>query len=320
MAPLQVPADDRVVVGMDTSDDAGVFALEGSNLLLVQTVDFITPVCDDPYWFGRVAAANSLSDIYAMGGRPVTALNICCFPTKGPSREQYTEILRGGLEVVTEASAVLLGGQTVKDDDLKYGLAVTGVVSHDHLTPNSGARPGDRLILTKPIGTGILIGAFKADQIDQDVILPAVRNMALLNAAAAKAMHTFGCKGATDITGFGLAGHGWEMAAASQVRLVFEAARIPVYPEALAILQDRAKAGTLAEIQWLHGDIKCDAALPPEIQQLFADPQTSGGLLIAVAEERAEKLLDHLHAQGIEDAALIGRVEDAESPSVRIVP
>jgi selenide,water dikinase len=316
MRSLEVPADARVLVGMNTSDDAGVFALEGYEQVLVQTVDFITPVCDDPYWFGRVAAANSLSDIYAMGARPITAMNICCFPAKGPSKEQYTSILRGGMEVVTEAGAAVVGGQTVKDEDLKYGLAVTGLAKRDEITTNAGARAGDRLILTKPIGTGVLIGAYKAGKVDEDILLASVRNMALTNADAAAAMVKYGCKGATDITGFGLAGHAWEMAEASGVRIVLDADAVPVYGEAVAILEKRGK---LKPIEWAHGNISCDDAVPLVTQHLSADPQTSGGLLIAVAGDKAEALLSALHERGIEDAAMIGRVEGAEAPGVRIV-
>lgn len=318
---LKVPADPRVVVGIRTSDDAGVMELEGTDMVLIQTVDFITPVCDDPYLFGRVAAANSLSDVYAMGGKPLSALNICCFPHKGPSKSQYAEILRGGLDVLIESGTVLLGGQTVKNDEIKYGLAVTGTAQKSQLTPNSGARPGDSLILTKPIGTGVLIGGVKSGEVSEKSLLAAAVKMAELNRAASVAMVAAGCKGATDITGFGLAGHAWEMAHASGVRLVFEASQIPVYSEAERVLAARHKAGSIPAMPvWAQGTVECSDDVPVARRHLFADPQTSGGLLMAVPQEGARALLDLLHQRGVTDAALVGRVEKAPSPVLQILP
>ena len=309
------------MVGIGTSDDAGVMELEGTDSVIIQTVDFITPVCDDPYWFGRVAAANSLSDVYAMGGRPMTALNICCFPHNGPSREQYAEILRGGLDVCNEAGAVLLGGQTVKNDEIKYGLSVTGTALKGQLTPNSGAAPGDRLILTKPIGTGVLVGAFRTGSIAEDVYMDAIEKMAELNRTASLAMVEAGCKGATDITGFGLAGHAWEVANASGVRLVFEAGSIPVYQEAAALLSSKLSSGELApDVTFAQGKVEVDGAVTPEQLHLFNDPQTSGGLLISVPEAVAQSLYEKLRERGVVDAALVGHVEDAPEPSIQINP
>ena len=320
MQKLNVPADPRVVVGIRTSDDAGVMTLEGSDFLLIQTVDFITPVCDDAYLFGRVAAANALSDVYAMGGRPLSALNICCFPHKGPSKSQYAEILRGGLDVLNESGTLLLGGQTVKNEEIKYGLAVTGTVLKSQLTPNSGARPGDALILTKPIGTGVLIGAVKTGDVSEAVLMSAVRKMAELNRAACDAMVAAGCRGATDITGFGLAGHGWEMANASGVSLIFEAFKVPVYTEAESVLANRVRSGELPETPaWAQGRVDCSPAVTPARRHLFADPQTSGGLLIAVPQSGASALLSDLHARGVVDAVLVGRVEKATAPSIQIL-
>ena len=321
MQNLNVPADPRVVIGIRTPDDAGVMELEGTDRLLIQTVDFITPVCDDPYLFGRVAAANSLSDVYAMGGTPISALNICCFPHRGPSKAQYAEILRGGLDVLTESGTVLLGGQTVKDDEIKYGLAVTGWALKSQLTPNSGARPGDALILTKPIGTGVLIGAVKTGAVSEAVLMRAVLKMAELNRAACDAMVAAGCKGATDITGFGLAGHSWEMASASGVRLVFEASSVPVYAESESVLAERVRKGELPETPaWAQGKVDCSPAVAPARRHLFADPQTSGGLLIAVPQAKAAALLVDLRARGVADAVLVGRVESTATPSIQILP
>ena len=311
--------DERVLVGPETADDAGVFrATDGA---LVATVDFITPVCDDPYWFGRVAAANSLSDIYAMGGRPLSALNVCCFPHKGPTREQYAEILRGGLDVLNEAGAVLLGGQTVKNDEIKYGMSVTGTALKGQLTPNSGAAPGDALILTKTIGTGVLVGAYRSGDIAEDAYMNFVERMAELNREASLAMVEAGCKGATDITGFGLAGHAWEMAAASGVKMVFRISSIPVYQEARDLLTQKIAAGQLGKgVKWAQGNINADATVAPEDLHLFADPQTSGGLLVAIAESKAEELCRKLHERGVTDAARIGHVEESSEPLIQILP
>ena len=321
MQNLDVPADPRVVVGIRTSDDAGVMEIPGTNQVLIQTVDFITPVCDDPYLFGRVAAANSLSDIYAMGGRPISALNVCCFPHKGPTKEQYAEILRGGLDVLKESGTALLGGQTVKNEEIKYGMAVTGLALKSELTPNSGARAGDVLILTKPIGTGVLIGGVKSGAVTEAVLMRAVRKMAELNRAACEAMVAAGCKGATDVTGFGLAGHGWELANASGVRLVFEASKVPVYAEAEALLTERVRKGELPETpDWAQGTVETSPEVSPARRHLFADPQTSGGLLIAVSQAKAAALLSDLRVRGVADAVVVGRVEAATTPTIQILP
>lgn len=319
VSELHIPADPRVIVGVDTSDDAGVFALDGTNKALIQTADFITPVCDDPYWYGRVAAANSLSDIYAMGGTPLTALNLCCFPQQGITKHDLSEILRGGLDTVVEAGAALVGGHTVKDVELKYGLSVTGIADRDRITPNSGARPGDRLILTKPVGTGVIISGYKNGKLSADTLMGAVRKMATLSKVAAQVMVDFGCKGATDITGFGLGGHAWEIAAASRVKLVFYADKVPFYQEALDMVRENIRTGvTKANGKSLEGRIFYDDVVPPEIHALFYDPQTSGGLLIAVPEAKADAMLTELKNRGVEDAALVGHVEQAERSSIYV--
>ena len=312
MNSLEVPDDPRVLVGMATSDDAGVFALEGSDDLLIQTADFITPFCDDPRWFGRVAAANSFSDVYAMGGRPLTALNLCCFPHRGLAREVLAEILQGGLEVIVQAGAALVGGQSVKDPELKYGLAVTGLAKRAELTPNAGARPGDRLILTKPIGTGVLIGGYRDGSVSEADLMPAVHTMAELNATAADVMRAHGCKGATDIAGFGLVGHAWEMAAASKVQLTFYAEAVPYLPVAVTVLKRKEAAGKLTyEAKAPADKLTFADSVSPIHRALFCDPQTSGGLLIAIAEPKARALLEDLHDRGVADAAIIGHAEAA---------
>jgi selenide,water dikinase len=216
---------------------------------------------------------------------------------------------------------VLLGGQTVKDEEIKYGMAITGMALKSELTPNSGARAGDVLILTKPIGTGVLIGGIKTGAVSEPVLMRAVRKMAELNRAACEAMVAASCRGATDITGFGLAGHGWEMANASGVRLVFEASKIPVYAESELVLAERVRQGELpATPTWAQGTVECSPDVPPARRHLFADPQTSGGLLIAVSQAKAAALLADLRVRGVGDATPVGRVEAAAAPSIQILP
>jgi selenide,water dikinase len=229
------------------------------------------------------------------------------------------EILRGGLDTIVEAGAALVGGHTVKDVELKYGLSVTGIADKDRITPNSGARPGDKLILTKPVGTGVIISGYKNGKLGTDTLMGAVRKMATLSKTAAEVMVQFGCKGATDITGFGLGGHAWEVASASRVKLVFYADKVPFYQEALDMVRENIRTGvTKANGKSLEGKIFYDDVVPPEIHVLFYDPQTSGGLLIAVAERQAEAMLALLKHNGVEDAAVVGHVEKADQPSIYV--
>lgn len=317
MQGIVPPADERVVVGVHTSDDAGVYHLPDSDRVLIHTADFITPVCDDPYAFGRVAAANSLSDIYAMGGSPITALNLCCFPHRGVDKESLTGILRGGLDVLTAAHCALVGGHTIKDPELKYGLAVTGIAERDQITPNSGARPGDVLILTKPVGTGVVINAHRAGEVPDVVLMRLVEQMAVLNDVAARVMVEFGCKGATDVTGFGLAGHAWEMAEASGVKLVIDAAAVPVYADAVPVIEAKvAKLQGKRPGNPKQGTIRFDESVGPAERIACTDPQTSGGLLIAIAADRADALITELRGRGVEFAAVIGNAETAGQPAV----
>jgi selenide, water dikinase len=300
------PTSDKLLVGIDGVDDAGVYQLT-DDLALVQTVDFFPPIVDDPFTFGQVAAANALSDVYAMGGRPVTALNILGFPAKMPV-EVIGEILRGGAEKVAEAGAVIAGGHSVKDNELKYGLAVTGLIHPQKIMANKGARPGDWLILTKPIGTGILSTAVKRDLAQPDEIAALTRSMTALNKIAGEAMVQFGAHAATDITGFGLAGHAYEMAHASQVtfEIVFE--RLRLLPGAAGYAQQGVlTGGGGANRQYLADKVNFAESLRSHVQELVFDPQTSGGLLIAIGQPAAEKLLRHLLDLGL-NAADIGRV------------
>jgi selenide,water dikinase len=276
-------------------------------LALVQTVDFFTPIVDEPAVFGAIAAANALSDVYAMGGRPLTALNIACFPQTGLPMEILAEILAGGAAKVAEAGALVVGGHTVADPEIKYGLAVTGLVHPGRITRNQGARPGDRLVLTKRLGTGIVATAAKHDRAEASAVEAAIASMAALNAAAAAVMARHEVHACTDVSGFSLLGHGYEMAAASGVTLRFEAAALPVLPGARAL----AAAGELTggcrrNRQYLAERVRVAADVPADLVEIAFDPQTSGGLLIAVAPEDVPRLLAGLDAAGVGAAALVG--------------
>lgn len=300
------PVSDRLLVGIDGVDDAGVYQLDDYTAL-VQTVDFFPPIVDDPFTFGQVAAANALSDVYAMGGRPLTALNILCFPAK-MSVELIGEILRGGADKVSEAGAVIAGGHSVKDNELKYGLSVTGIINPQNIITNSGARTGDRLILTKSIGTGIVATALKQNKTAPDEIEALTKNMTSLNKIAGEAMIRFGVNAATDITGFGLAGHAYEMASGSKVSLEIMFEKVDLLPGAVK----HARAGALtggaeANKKFLEGKIEIDKSFDKYVHDLIYDAQTSGGLLMALPIERADEFLGYLKSQDI-DAADIGQV------------
>jgi selenide,water dikinase len=303
---------------METADDAGVYRLL-PDVNLIITADFITPVTDDPYWFGRVAGANALSDVYAMGGQPKAALNLCGFPPKGAAPEALSEILRGGLEAAKLARCDIIGGHTVKDTEIKYGLSVVGVAKDSEIKTNAAAQPGDLLILTKPLGSGLIIAGCKQKKIPADRLPPVVQKMAELNGRASRAMVEFRCSAATDITGFGLAGHAWEMAAASNVGINLFTEKIPYFPAA----QEAIDAGVKSAIK-LSGrasperKVQFATDLAETWQALALDPQTSGGLLIAIAAERAERLLLRLHDDGIIEAAICGEVVPAKQPMVSI--
>ena len=272
---------------METSDDAGVYLLN-EETALIQTVDFITPVVDDPYAFGRIAAANSLSDVYAMGGRPITAMNVVCFPTCELPVEVLREVLRGGADAVTEAGAVLLGGHSVDDLELKYGLSVTGVVDPKCVITNGGAKPGELIVLTKPLGTGFVTTAIKGGMASQEATERTIKVMTTLNASASLAMIEAGASACTDVTGFGLAGHALEMARASDVTIELWLDSLPVvHPHAL----DYANMGLIPAAAYRNedfvaGDLKGDLDGHP-LEMLLYDPQTSGGLLVSIPEPKA---------------------------------
>ncbi len=296
-----------MLVGRETSDDAGVYRLS-EDTALVQTVDFITPVVNDPYDFGRIAAANSLSDVYAMGGRPVTAMNVVCFPVKTMDKAVLREILRGGLEKVHEAGAALVGGHSVEDPEIKYGLSVTGLVHPDRVLTNAGARPGDALILTKPLGTGVLATAIKAGLISDEAQVRAVETMATLNRKAAEIMAAYPVNACTDVTGFGLLGHTLEMARGSKVGITIFAEDVPLLPEVLDSVQmGLVPAGSFSNRNFCAHQIRHADAIDPMLLDIVADAQTSGGLLISLPEDRAAALVEDLKAGGVTDAAIIGR-------------
>lgn len=319
LAKLPEARHPDLIVGLDTSDDAGVVRLT-PELALIQTVDFFTPIVDNPYDFGRIAAANSLSDVYAMGGVPLTALNIVCFPIKELPGEMLAEILRGGNDQLRAAGVHLAGGHSVDDPEPKYGLSVTGTVHPDRITTNAGARIGDVLVLTKPIGTGILTTAAKRDALDEATLSIAVESMATLNASAAAAMRSVGIgsdapvSAATDVTGFGLLGHLSHMVRATGLTARLDWQAIPLLPRAWELAEaDYTTGGGSSNLAYLEEWVTFDPQTPLTARDLLADPQTSGGLLIAVRESSLDDLLAALEREGVGTRAIIGRFEDGRA-------
>ena len=294
-------------MGFDRSDDACVYRLT-DQLALVQTVDFFPPMVDDPYLFGQIAAANALSDVYAMGGAPRTAMNLLCYPACLPP-EMVGEILAGGLSKVQEAGAVLAGGHTIQDEEPKYGLCVTGLVDPNRVLTNAGAQPGDLLVLTKPLGTGILTTALKAGMVSPEQFAPAAASMAALNRRAAEIAQAFPVHACTDITGFGLLGHAYEMAAASWVSIRLFAGQVPRFAQAIALAEmGLLPAGAYANAAYLQKRCIYAPQLSRALQDLLADPQTSGGLLLAVPAAQAGELCRRLQEE-LPEARLVGQVE-----------
>jgi len=307
--------DPRLLVGYEGFSDASVYALT-DDLLLVQSVDFFTPVVDDPRHFGRIAAANSLSDIYAMGATPLTALNIAAFPKK-LGMEVLNEIFQGGMEKAAEAGIAIAGGHTVEDPEPKYGLAVTGLVSRDRLVRNCNAQSGDAILLTKPLGFGALTTAVKRGELAEAELAEAIALMEQLNEGASRLLHPHGCRAATDVTGFGFLGHLWEMCQSSGVRAVIQAGDVPVLPLALPLTREwKMPGGSIANMEYLQDRVLQDGPLEPARFGALFDAQTSGGLIIAVPEERADALLDALRTE-YPWSSRVGRFEAGAGITVR---
>jgi selenide,water dikinase len=312
-----LPTDPNLIVGLDRADDAGVYKVS-DDLALIQTVDFFTPIVDDPYWFGQIAAANALSDVYAMGGVPKTAMNLVAFPAKDMDISVLRRIIEGGLDKMREAGVVLVGGHTVEDPELKYGLSVTGYIHPERVLTKKNLKAGDHLILTKRLGTGIIGTAIKGALASEEVTDQVTRAMATLNKDAAEVMQEYPVHACTDITGFGFLGHLAEMVSGSGYGVRIKADKVPVYPEAL----EYASMGLVPAGAYRNRDFRLSMVdFAPNVervlQDVLFDPQTSGGLLICVAPERAEDLVKALKAKGVQDAAMVGEV--IAKPKERII-
>ncbi len=294
------------MVGLEKPADAGIYQLT-RDIAIIQTVDYFTPIVDDPYTFGQIAVTNALSDIYAMGGKPITAMNIVCFPKEKLKISVLREIIKGGMDKMHEAGVLLLGGHTVDDLELKYGLAVTGTVHPKKIITNANAQPGDKLILTKPLGSGIIATALKAGLARKETVKKIVQSMTTLNDKTAKIMLGLGVNACTDITGFGLIGHTYQLAVNSDVGIKIYLDNLPIFPETKKFLAQGFVPGGL----YTNRDFylpHLETSLAKEKIDILFDPQTSGGLLIAVPEEKSGKLLKKLFEEGIKDASLIGEV------------
>lgn len=305
---------------MERIEDAGVYKLT-EELAIIQTVDFFTPIVDDPFTFGQIAVANSLSDVYAMGGKPLTALNIVCFPIQSMDILILREILKGGIEKMKEADVVLAGGHSVDDQELKYGLAVTGIIHPGKVLRKEGSLPGDRLILTKPLGTGIISTAIKAGLASPEVAEKAARTMATLNRKASEIMLEVGARSCTDITGFGLAGHAAEMIEGTPTGIVLYADSIPVLPGTRELAETGMIPGGLYRNRdYRQPIVQINTGVSEFLADIIFDPQTSGGLLISIAPEKTEILLERLHQAGVQEASLIGEVTASNAGRIVVVP
>ena len=311
--------DPNLLVGTATGDDAAVYRL-GEDSALILTVDFFPPIVDDPWHFGAIAAANSFSDVYAMGGRPVLALNLVCFPTDLPM-DILGEVLRGGADKAKEAGALIVGGHTVNDQEPKYGMAVTGFIEPGRQVTNAGARPGDALVLTKPIGTGIITTAGKNGIADPDTLSRAIDVMVELNKNASEAMMEVGVNACTDVTGFGLLGHLQGMVEASGVTARIHLSQVPLIEGTRALLRAGAvSGGTQRNLESVDVVTAWDASITQEDKLLLADAQTSGGLLIAVSPEKATPLLKALTARGVVEASVVGEVVERSESEIQVLP
>lgn len=302
-----------MIVGFDTSDDAGVFKIS-EDVALVQTVDFFTPIADDPELYGQIAAVNSLNDVYAMGGVPLSALSIVCFPQKG-DWNILEKILLGGQKTMNSEKVVVLGGHSVDDQEIKFGYAVTGVVHPDKVVKNSAAKPGDVLVLTKPIGTGVISTGIKFGKARDETVEAAMKVMTISAREASEAMQKVGANGCTDITGFGLLGHAFEMAKASGVTLSVEHKEVPLLPDLLTLIEQKMLTrGDKNNRAYIGKNIEISDAVSKEMQSALFDPQTAGGLLISLEEDKANQLI-----KMVEGARIIGRVESFDNFSLKVI-
>jgi selenide,water dikinase len=311
------PHNPNLLVGFEHADDAGVYRLR-DDLALVQTLDFFTPIVDDPFDYGRIAALNSINDVWAMGGTPITAMAITCFPRKGVDYTILGEIMRGGLSVLTENNVALIGGHSVDNAEIMFGYSVTGVIDPNQIAANSGAHPGDVLILTKPLGTGVISTAIKFEKCPPAVAEASLQTMLTPAREAAALMREFGVKAATDITGFGLLGHAWEVAKASQVTFAIDATKVPLLPQALEL----AAAGMLTRgdrvnREYVGADVAIATTVSKELQSVLYDPQTAGGLLICIAPDRSEELLARLQLT-YPQATIIGQAVPHHAHSLAV--
>jgi len=308
LSSLPLISDPNLIAGMERAEDAGVYKLT-DELAIIQTVDFFTPIVDDPYVFGQIAVANALSDVYAMGGKPLTAMNIVCFPEKTMDVSVLSEILTGGVDKMREAGVVLVGGHSIEDQELKYGLSVTGTIHPSKVVFNSGARAGDKLILTKPLGTGIISTALKGAMADEAAVAKAVKSMTTLNRKASELMQEAGVHACTDVTGFGLLGHAAEMIEDTNVSMVIQSATVPFFPEAKELVEMGMVPGGLhRNREFRRNMVEIDQGVPDYLADILFDPQTSGGLLISVPATEAPALVERMHKEGISEAAIIGEV------------
>ena len=317
LSKLPKQTDPNVLIGFDTADDAGVYQL-APDLALVQTVDFFTPIVDDPYTFGQIAAANSLSDVYAMGGRPISALSILGFPNTGRDIEILEGIVQGGLAKMQEGGCAVIGGHSIGDEEIKFGYAVTGLINPKRILSNAAARVGDRLILTKRIGTGIISTALKKNRASEASVNAAIESMKMLNRTASEIALKFEVHAATDITGFGLLGHAREMAAGSKVSLHINYTQVVFLPEASDYAREGHLPGGLKRnMDFVSNCVEFANGITEDIRNLLYDPQTSGGLLLSVAATDAPKLLETLRGQGIA-AQEIGEVVEKTRPLIKV--
>jgi selenide,water dikinase len=316
---LPIPKNPKVLVGLETSDDAGVYQLN-DELALVQTVDFFTPIVDDPFTFGQVAAANALSDVYAMGGTPLTAMNLVAFPIKTLPASVLREILLGGLSKMEEAGVALVGGHTVEDSEIKYGLSVTGIVHPGKMLTNATAAPGDELVLTKSLGTGVISTALKGGMASEKAVHAMVECMVSLNRKASERMLTFGARACTDITGFGFIGHALEMVMASQVGMVIHSRNISILPEAIEYIKmGLVPGGAYSNRDYFSCRVETTSTISPFLLDLLYDPQTSGGLLISLPSPEAKNLIETLRKEDSIDARIVGRVVEEPKGRIQII-